>query len=284
MVEGNGSGALGAYGFRLIYADQEEQLDLIDVGPEAPPVPVEWHTGEPGEPYEIVTPDRVGLGTPGSSGFEVRRDPPSIQFDFAQPPVPGSLVHPLLTIPISVLARWRGDVTLHAGAFEAGGAAWAMVGMREAGKSTTLASIGQRGHPVVADDLLTIAGTQVWAGPHCVDLRPDVAARFPEARRLGEIGGRVRHRLSTPPGAPTLPLGGLFLLDWHEGTSVAVEPLPRRELLRLLYAQEYIGLLGPADPVKILALLTRPAWRVVRPRDWDKTDELVDRILDVAQG
>jgi hypothetical protein len=122
----------------------------------------------------------------------------------------------------------------------------------------------------------------VLAGPNCVDLRPDVAARMPDSREIGVIGGRVRHRLSTPPSGNRVPLKAMLSLGWHDEPGISIEPLPTQEQLRLLYAQEYIGLMGPADPVRILDLLPVPAYRVLRPRDWELTDELCERLIALA--
>ena len=38
--------------------------------------------------------------------------------------------------------------------------------------------------------------------------------------------------------------------------------MPPGEALQIVYEQEYMGLLGPADPAKILDLLNTPMWRV----------------------
>jgi hypothetical protein len=207
----------------------------------------------------------------------------SITLAMATPVPPGGLVHPILTVPISVAARWSGCITLHAGAYEVGGTAWAVLGEREAGKSSLLASLATRAAcPVVADDLLVIDDGAVLAGPNCVDLRPDVVGQYPGARPVGEIGGRLRHRLSTPPSLERSSLGGILSLGWHGDAGIKVEKLPAAEALRLIYAQEYIALLGPADPVKILDLLGVPAYRVLRPRDWGVVDELCERLVALA--
>jgi hypothetical protein len=222
---------------------------------------------------------RLVLGRRGGSAIQVEREPPSIRFDLAEPPLVASLVHPILTFGISILARWRGDVTLHAGAFETSSGAWGVMGTREAGKSALLAELAKRGYPVVADDLLTIQESSVWAGPNCVDLRPDTAGRFPSARYLGMIDGRPRFRLSTPPSRSHLPLQGLFILNWQNRPVINVELIPPAERLHLLYQQEYISLLGWPEPRKIIQLLRLPVWRVTRPADWEATDDAVDRLL-----
>lgn len=280
------SRARGAYGFRLNYPEQGDHLrDLVQLDPSAPAVTISWRYACATEDIEEVHEDRVTYGVRGGAAtFRVHRHPASIRFDLAEPPVPAALVHPLLTVGISILARWRGEVTLHAGAFETQAGAWGIMGAREAGKSAMLAGLAQRGYPVVADDLLTIQNGTVWAGPHCVDLRPDTAERFDSARYLGVIGGRPRYRLSTPPGRPRVPLRGFFMLDWHDRPLIDTEPLTSRERLERLYRQEYIPLVGYPDPRKLLPLLGLPAWRLTRPSDWGATEAAVDRVLSIAES
>lgn len=274
---------LGAYGFRLVMAGVEGPAeDLVPVGDGAPDVHVRIHHASFVEDRDEASDGLVVFGYRGGSGFIVRRDPATVEVESATMLPPAALVHPVLTVPMSVFSRWSGAVTLHAGAFETMGGAWGVIGQREAGKSTTLASMATRGCPVVADDLLVIDGVEVRAGPCCVDLRPDVAARFAGSRLVGEVGGRPRFRLSTPTGSATVPLRGFLDLAWHDESRVTIERLPTPELLKLLYAQEYIGLMGPVDPRKILDVLAVPGWKVTRPRDWSATDEVCERLLALA--
>ncbi|HET6638222.1 MAG TPA: hypothetical protein VFH82_05520 [Gemmatimonadota bacterium] len=276
--------ARGAYGFRLVYPEAAEPpSELIDVDGSSPVVTVTWRHASTVRDIEEVSDERVVYGFRGATTYYVEREPPIVRFDVPYVPPLGAFVHPLLTIGISVLARWRGDVTLHAGAFETDSGAWGFFGAREAGKSSMLASLGERGYPVVADDLLAIQDGLVWAGPSCVDLRPDTAARFPGASYMGIVGGRPRWRLATASGRFRSPLRGFFVLDRHEDPGVTVEPLTTQERLQWMYRQEYIRLVGFADPSKMVPLLTLPAWRLRRPRDWEVTQQAVDRILETTR-
>ena len=275
----------GAYGFRLHYPDTLDPSNLVDLVPldaSLPEVKVRWRYATTIVDVEEIGDDRVVYGVRGATTFDVRRDPPVVRMDFPAPVPPGALVHPLLTVGMSILARWRGDVTLHAGAFETFQGGWGVIGAREAGKSSILASIGARGFPVVADDLLTIQAGHVWAGPSCVDLRPDTAAHFPEARYMGFVGNRPRHRLTTPRGSARVPLRGFFLLDWHDRSGVSLERVPAAQRLRSLYRQEYIRLVGYSEPRELVPLVALPCWRVSRARDWSATAETVDRVLEIA--
>jgi hypothetical protein len=276
---------LGVYGFRLSSPQAGAPLpNLLEVAPSSPLVSVSWRHASTVRDIEEVEEDRVAYGFRGATTYYVERDPRAIRFDIPYVPSPAALVHPLLTIGVSVLARWRGDVTLHAGAFETHAGGWGVMGAREAGKSSILASIGERGYPIVADDLLAIQSGSIWAGPSCVDLRPDTVGRFTKAVSMGIVGGRLRYRLSTVPGRARVPLRGFFLLDWNHGSNVSIEPLSPQERLQWLYRQEYIRLVGFPDPAKVLPLVALPAWRLKRPRDWAATEEAVERVLELASG
>ena len=274
----------GAYGFRLAYPDiPHHPPDLIELEPGMPLVTVMWRHASTVRYIEEVSPDHVTYGFRGDVTHHAQRDPPSITIDLPTPPILETLVHPFLTVGISVFARWRGDVTLHAGAFETPSGAWGVMGERLAGKSSILASIAERGYPVVADDLLAISGRSVWAGPSCVDLRSDAVEHFDRARYVGVVGRQHRYRLSARPGSTRAPLRGFFILEWNEGP-VVLDPLPADQRLRWLYRQEYIRLVGQPDPPKLVPIIGLPAWRLARPRDWGANEEAVEQVLTIANG
>jgi hypothetical protein len=273
----------GAYGFRMRFPDAAEPPeDLTECDPTAPVVRVGWRLAATIADHAEIDEHRISFGVQRGSSVFIDRDPPSVTFHLSEPPVPDALVHPLGTVAFAILARWRGDVTLHAGAFATAGAAWAVVGHREAGKSTLLASLAVRGVRLLADDLLAVHDGQVWPGPGCVDLRPDAASRFPAARELGIVSGRRRFRLSTASETRRLPLRGIFVLAWHGRPGVLVEPLTVEDRLRLLYDLEYVAMVGPADPRAVMDLIEVPAWRIVRSRDWTELDATLDTILKLA--
>jgi hypothetical protein len=273
----------GAYGFRMKFPDTAEALnDLTACESTAPVVVIEWRLATTIADHAEVYNDKISFGTRRATSIFIDRDPPSIMFHLPELPVPDALIHPLGTVPFALLARWRGDVTLHAGAFATAAGAWAVVGHREAGKSTLLASLANRGVRLLADDLVAVLEGRVWPGPGCVDLRPDAAVRFAGARDLGIVSGRRRFRLSTPTETRRLPLRGIFVLAWHDRAGVRVEPLTVEERLRLLYDLEYVALVGPADPRALMDLVEVPAWRVSRSRHWTETDASLDAVMDLA--
>jgi hypothetical protein len=227
-------------------------------------------------------PDRVVLSRRQGGSVVVRREPAEVEFAIPEPTSPAAIVHPLATVPLSVFAHWRGDVTLHGGAFLVDSGAWGICGEREAGKSTMLAHLGASGVPIVADDLLAIDGREVLAGPRCVDLRPDAARRFPTAESLGKVGARTRYRLATAPSPERVPLRGIFLLEWSEDNTTDVTPLAMRERLAVLHAQQYSTIFENPGVQGIMGLLDLPMLRFRRSRDWERAPEARNALLDAA--
>lgn len=207
------------------------------------------------------------------------RDPASVVIEVPQPLSIAAIVHPIATLPLSVFARWHGHMTLHGGAFLNAGAAWAICGDQTAGKSSALAMLGSRGVPILSDDLVVIAGHEVLCGPRCVDLRPDVAARFANAESLGVVGSRERFRLPTAEAPPRAPLGGIVVLEWGSGTEIEATPLDLQDRLSLLYKQQYSTLFEQPDEQGVIRLLDTPMLRFRRPRDWDSAEEATDQLL-----
>ena len=108
-------------------------------------------------------------------------------------------MHPTLSRLALHVALAQGRDALHAGALLGSAGAWAVVGTKEAGKSTLLAACARAGIEVMTDDALFIDGDSCLAGPRCIDLRP-----APD--RL--IAGTTPVRPATPRHRLTLARGG----------------------------------------------------------------------------
>jgi hypothetical protein len=113
--------------------------------------------------------------------------------------------------------------------------------------------------------MLALRGRTVFAGPRCVDLRPEPARQLGMGEQANTDGPRPRWRVTLPPIDAELVLGGWVLLTWAEVVeSVRVGP---RELLgRMAACRTWRGL--PADPLGLLDLAALPAWELRRPRSW----------------
>jgi hypothetical protein len=198
---------------------------------------------------------------------------------FTGPPLSDDeLVHPYLGAAASIFNRWAGHEVYHAGAFVSGGLAWAVVGGREAGKSSLLAALAARRWPVLADDLVITDGYQAFCGPRIIDLRqplPNTTELMRAAR------GASRWRLSLPLLPGSVPLGGWIYLHWQP--EVTMSPVPPSVLLNRLAAQRAWPDL-PSDPETLLALATRPGWNLGRPADWGRMDETVELMLETLRS
>jgi hypothetical protein len=169
-----------------------------------------------------------------------------------------------------------GRDTFHAGAVIIGGRAWAILGDREAGKSSALAWFQTHGITVMTDDVLAIAGDIALAGPRCIDLRPEASAHFDLGRDLGVIGLRERRRIDLGPCPAEVPLGGWVYLDW--ASDYGLHPVDGGTALRRLLGS--LGVNVAPDPVKLLDLTALPARRFCRPRSWASLDNSMQRLTE----
>jgi hypothetical protein len=250
----------------------------------APEVAFSWRVAPAEVDRREISDDRISVSLARQWAITVVRDPPTVTLELPEAIPAAAIVHPYSTVCLSVLARWRGDLTLHGGAFFHAGSAWALCGDRTAGKSTMLALLATRGIPIVADDLIVVKDRVALAGPHCVDLRLDAAERFPEARSMGVLGTRERFRLTSPPAPARAPLAGMFVLEWGEGRAPEIEPLSLKERLRALYEHQYTTLFPKPDERIVLELLDLPMWRLRRPKDWARADAATDALLATASA
>src|SRR3954471_23856088 len=188
--------------------------------------------GEPWPELEIVR--RIGPRKSVRRGFGGRR----ACFDFTEgrlllqraratittvteQPLPAhQLVHPWLATAAGMWSRWIGRDVFHGGAFALEGGAWAVLGGREDGKSTLLARLALDGVPIVSDDALVVEDGHLFAGPRCVDVRPDAQALL-AVDEPEPVRGGLRGRLVLGPVPSRLPLHGIVHLAW--GDEVALD-------------------------------------------------------------
>ncbi len=202
------------------------------------------------------------------------------RFCKAEPPEGHQVAHPCLSTASSYFARWDGRLSFHASAVLIEGAAWGVLGSKEAGKSTTVASLAQSGYDVLSDDLLVLDGPMALAGPRIIDLRLPSAERLgPE--RLVVVRKGERHRLLLPDVPAEVPFGGFLVLAVGDQVSVKRAPLADRlEILRRHLTLRQVG----APAVALLELVSLPMWRVQRSRDWSHLPLLLDRLVATIVG
>lgn len=279
----NGDGRRGTpgaeravYGLRVTGLDRVAELDPVAVaaasdvvvevlqsdGPPPPPAPND------GSSAVLLLPN----------GRHLALDRQAATATLYGPPIPpDEVAHPYLGLVAATFNRWVGREAFHAGAFVAGGRAWVVNGVKEAGKSTLMAALAGRGVPVLCDDMAVTDGEFVYAGPRCVDLRrPLPQMTLPVApARAGQ-----RLRVVLPPSPQRVPLGGWVFLGWGSPAMNRVGP---DELLGRVGARRCWSAL-PSDPMTLLHLATHPAWDFTRAKDWAVLDPAVDLLMGTVLG
>jgi hypothetical protein len=255
----------GCYGFRLSGLSHDGSL-LIDA-PGAWPA-LELRRAPPngdGPTSDSIAADRAHL-VMRSGWVELDRPTGVVTFRMAPRPPDRDLVHPYLAGPAAVAARWTGRDSFHAGAVVIGGGAWAVLGDKGNGKSTTLAWFALNGHPVLTDDLLVVDRDAGLAGPRCIDLRRESSERLGVGEPIGVVGERARWRFQLGDVPPRVPLRGFVTLAWD--SALAFEPLRGVERLMALLPGRSVRR-PPPHPAQLVDLSSLPVWRLRRPHRWD---------------
>jgi hypothetical protein len=172
------------------------------------------------------------------------------------------LVHPMLGYAALAFANWMGREAFHAGVFLSGAGAWALVGRRGAGKSSTLAWLARNGHAIVADDMLFLDGRTAFVGPRAIDLAAATVAHLGFEEELEEVRQGFRLRLGLAPLAPEHRLAGWVSLAWGERLEIAPVPAAARIPLLIEHGHQPRG---EANWESVLALAELPTFELRRP-------------------
>jgi hypothetical protein len=268
--------ARGAYGFRLGGLPGAADL-LVDAPVSWPGLEIARAPDSEAPALDSVGPDRAELRLVSGGWVGIDRAPGRALYHLPRPVDDGALVHPYLAPVALISARWLGRESFHAGAFVADGGVWALLGDKEAGKSTTLAWLGTHGHPVVCDDALILDGTTALAGPRTIDLRAESAQRLGIGEALGTVGVRERWRVPLGAIAPELPFRGWVQLEWGDAVEVAAV----RGAARLSALIPHRGVrLEPPRPEALVDYAALPHLTLRRPHGWDSLREGAERLLD----
>ena len=276
------SGPIGAYRLQLSgVADASAALN--DVPPSWLEVAVERRTSSlaPEEPPRVGDRRAVVRLSAGTGSLHLDRDAGVARYVTTTPLSPTGLVHPFLSPVAAIWAWWEGWPAFHAGAFVAAGGAWAVLGERGSGKSSTLGQLAADGVGVVADDLLVLSGGRVAAGPRCLDLRPDAARHLGIGESVGVLGTRERWRAPLADVPHELPFCGFIYLEW--GEEVAVREVRGASRVTRLLAHLALRL-PPARQAAYLELATLPAWTFSRPPGLSSLDSVAEVIEAVERA
>jgi hypothetical protein len=191
--------------------------------------------------------------------------PFDIRLSLQTRPNPECIVQPHLTTAAASIALHHGRQPFHAGAFAIDGAAWAVLGAKEAGKSTTVALADQLGSVIITDDLLVIEDGMALAGPRCIDLRTEAAQALQVGEDLGVVGRRERWRIRVAACPPSVPMGGFIVPSWGTDEIRVLPPVVRLQSLCSNSALQGVTI---NDPEQYLRLASLPMVSWSRPRSW----------------
>ncbi len=191
-----------------------------------------------------VLEDGVYLGWEGAARFRVRE---GREITIAPAPhLEEGVIRALLMGPaLAVLLHQRGLLILHASAAVVRGAVVAFLGQKGAGKSTTAATLHERGHLLVADDVVALQTTAtaplVFPAYPQLNLWPDALASL--GRNPGSSlrlhSGVEKRALRAAPGfsRDPFPLHLLYILA--KGPRTEIETLQPQEAFVELLRHSY---------------------------------------------
>jgi hypothetical protein len=267
----------GAYGLRFVGVSEDELLVRLDPSSTWPVLRVALESRVEPAPKDVIGEQTASVGLVNGQRALLDRRAGSAVLAGGGTVDDGRLIHPFLTVVATVFAWWRGHDAFHAGAFMADGAAWAVLGGRESGKSSQLAALALQGLSVLTDDLLVVTGLTAFAGPRCVDLRPDAARALGLADRTETVRGGERMRLRGRGTSAEVTMGGLVFLAWGPGP--VLRPLRPAERLERLTAQMSFPARRQSAALQMAEL---PGWELRRPREWRSVEGAVGLLGDLV--
>ena len=209
----------------------------------------------------------------------------------------------LLGYVLSVWFELRGVLMLHAAAVEIGGRAVGFLATNKGGKTSLAASLMQRGHPLVSDDIVPVetgaSGAIARPGYPQLRLWPDQAALFGlRLERLEPVHPQFdKRRVPVGPdgfGCFTreqhLPLACLYLPERVEGAAITIAALPPSAAL--VAAAEHTFAVGIVEGLGLeverfgrLAGVARdvPIRRLTYPNGVEHLDAVCSAVLDDVQ-
>lgn len=253
-------------------------LDVVGLGdvsryagtplPGSPLLAVRQRVGfVPADAEAGIDADRAVIPLIENGLLDISREPAVASFVTSRPLSAEELLHPWLVPAAATVNAWHGRRVLHGGLVGDGKRAVAVVGDKEAGKSTLLAWLAfEAGLAVMCDDLVALDGDMVFSGPRCIDLRPSSLPHLPAVAGAALVRDGTRLRLPLPETAATAELIGFVVLEWSAES--ALYPVPAAEHLPNILPHAFTEGV-PAGINGVLGFARYRMWRLTRPRDWD---------------
>ena len=195
---------------------------------------------------------------------------------------------PLLGCVLGVLLHQKGYFTLHASAVAINGRAIAFIGHKGAGKSTMAAAVHEKGHFLMADDILALeeadaGGIRSLPGfPQC-KLWPESVSGLGQQsaamQRLHPQLDKLAFRPQEGVQAEALPLHQIYVLD--EGNDVKIERLSQKEAFMEVYQHQYAPrFLGQSgEDLRLFrqcqaVIKEVPVFKLSRPKEFSRLSEV----------
>jgi len=256
-----------------------------------------WHDGDD----IVLSLARQGadywLRAPGIAVFLLQMQPSRIRVLPETDIDASTLEHVLVDQVLPRLLAQQGELMVHASALAIEGRHALFAGPSGWGKSTLAGLMHRQGHLVLSDDCMQLVagGERLHALPTYSSLRlydDSLQALFPGVQGTGPVASysdKRRMPMGLPPDAEaTFPVDALYVLgdpDEADGT-IRMTPLRSAEACQALLRHSFRLDLGDRTAnARQFALCgaaarTLPAFRLQYPRDFARSDELVQRIVD----
>ena len=270
---------LGVYGFAVQGIAPRAQL-MVPVDPSAPTLGV--HRVADNSCFRGLS-NYVRSGLVGGGEVGMNLESGDAYYVLPRDIPDDEMLHPWLAPAVIWRAHLVGRFVIHGGLVAIGTRAVAVVGQREAGKSSLTAWAATSGaFSVLADDSIVVEGRRVFAGPRCIDLRPSALSLFEKRVPMTPARDRTRYRVDLPPCSSVAELIGIVVLSW--GPELAfrrVEPTARLPLLL-----EHLAVIETDRPTtdRLLDLAAIPTWILERPRDFGMLDQTLDCLAKIFDG
>lgn len=203
----------------------------------------------------------------------------------------------LLGSAFGALLFQRGHLVLHGNAIRIGNQCMICVGHSGAGKSTLAAGFMQRGHPILADDVVPVdAQCNALPGFPRIKLWQDVADKLDintqELRRIRPNMEKFNLSLATLGSDRPLPIRWIYILNSGHVDNIKIEPIVGMQRFQPLHSNTYRvrfleGMALKPDHLKLcgkLASKIRLA-SITRPQSGFSLDQIIESILsDITEN
>lgn len=286
-----GSHAGDAWDVQVLLVPSREELRAAWSGPgEKPLVAHRWVDGRPLDYHRGPAGDSLLLwgGEDGAWLLDPERRSVRAHSPTGEPEA--AWLRVLLDSVLASVALGRGAEALHAGAVVVGEGAVGILGATGAGKTSLVAALLARGHALLADDIVVLAGTAGEPAPPVMSLAAeratangggrDAAAAIGEPLAVlgDEIWIRVR-RVATA----AVPLRALVVLDRRAGAPATARLEPDSSPFAALFGHVLHSGDEPARERARFGAVAAvaaevPVWRLVAPLDGATPAELAELV------